>query len=66
MSSSPDPESYIRGQVYASPSDTRGRSRVPEWGSLGSVRGALSNGRSYREQVSLALAASMGYGLHKI
>ena len=37
----------ILGQVSASPSDTRGRSRVPELGSLGSVRGALSNGRPY-------------------
>src|ERR1044072_5336214 len=29
----------------ASPSNTRGGSRVPELGPLGSVRGALSNGR---------------------
>ena len=43
-------ESYILGQVCASPSDTRGRSRMPEWGSLGSVRGALSNGRPYRHR----------------
>jgi hypothetical protein len=27
---------------------------VPEWGSLGSVRGALSNGRSYRELIEFA------------
>ena len=31
------------------PSDTQGRSRVPELGPLGSVRGALSNGRPYRD-----------------
>src|SRR5690242_5222540 len=41
--------SFTPGQVSASPSDTQGRSRVPELGSLGSVRGALSNGRPYRE-----------------
>ena len=46
--SSPCHDSCILGQVCASPSDTRGRSRVPELGSLGSVRGALSNGRPYR------------------
>jgi hypothetical protein len=33
----------------ASPSRTRGRSRVREFRSLGSVRGALSNGRPYRD-----------------
>ena len=47
-SSFPRRESCILGQVCASQSDTRGRSRVPELGSLGSVRGALSNGRPYR------------------
>jgi hypothetical protein len=45
----PHRESCILGPVCASPSDTRGRSRVPELGSLGSVRGALSNERPYRE-----------------
>src|ERR1700737_1989962 len=35
--------------VCALPLDTRGRSRVPELGLLGSVRGALSNERPYRE-----------------
>src|SRR3954447_12580167 len=34
----------------ASPSDTQGGSRVPESGSLGSVRGALSNGRPCRDR----------------
>src|SRR5437764_6645164 len=33
----------------ASPSNTRGGSRVPELGPLGSVRGALSNERPYRD-----------------
>jgi len=37
------------GRACALPSDTQDRSRVPELGSLGSVRGALSNGRPYRE-----------------
>src|SRR6202047_402037 len=35
----PRRESCILGQVCASPSDTGGRSRVPELGSLGTVRG---------------------------
>ena len=47
-SSFPSRVSCTPGPVYALPSDTRGRSRVPELGSLGSVRGALSNGRPYR------------------
>jgi hypothetical protein len=42
--------------VCASPSDTRGRSRVPELGSLGSVRGAFSNERPYRELAKSARA----------
>src|SRR5262249_51986549 len=43
------PASFIRGRKSASPSGTRGGSRVPEWGPLGSVRGALSNERPYRD-----------------
>jgi hypothetical protein len=39
----------IRGPKSALPSNTRGGSRVPEWGPLGSVRGALSNERPYRD-----------------
>ena len=54
VSSSPSRMSFIRGRVRASPSDTRGRSRVPELGSLGSVRGALNNERPYRERVRSA------------
>src|SRR6266851_2410594 len=51
--SSPSRASFIPGRMCASPSDTRGRSRVPELGSLGSVRGASSNERSYREHIEI-------------
>src|SRR5271165_979061 len=34
-------------------SNTRGRSRMPELGPSGSVRGALSNGRPYRDMRSV-------------
>ena len=33
----------------ALPSHTQGGSRMPEWGPYGSVRGALSNERPYRD-----------------
>ena len=49
MTFSPGPASFIRGPKSGSPSNTRGGSRVPEWGPLGSVRGALSNERPYRD-----------------
>src|SRR3954468_7312332 len=49
MPGSPDRTSFTPGRVNASPSDTQGGSRVPELGPLGSVRGALSNGRPYRD-----------------
>ena len=39
------------------PSDTQGGSRVPELGPLGSVRGALSNGRPYRDSEPLVMIA---------
>src|SRR6516164_2906096 len=39
----------------ASPSHTRGRSRMLESGSSGSVRGASSNGRPYREPGPVAV-----------
>src|SRR6266446_2889434 len=42
MTFSPGPASFIRGPKSASPSNTRGGSRVPEWG-------ALSNERPYRD-----------------
>src|SRR6266481_940940 len=54
MTSSPGPASFIRGPKSASPSNTRGGSRVPEWGPLGSVRGALSNERPYRDLRNVA------------
>src|SRR6516165_5247305 len=38
-----------RKKGKASPSNTQGGSRVPELGPLGSVRGALSNERPYRD-----------------
>src|ERR1700758_899368 len=38
--------------TLASPSTTRGRNRMPELGTYGSVRGALSNGRPYRDPFS--------------
>jgi hypothetical protein len=46
----PKPRILHPGQVCGLPSDTRGRSRVRESRSLGSVRGTASNGRSYRER----------------
>ena len=45
MTFSPGPASVIRGLKSALPLGTRGGSRVPELGTLGSVRGALSNKR---------------------
>jgi group II intron reverse transcriptase/maturase len=50
---SPSHGSFILGRACALPSDTRGRSRVPELGSLGSVRGASSNERPYRENIAI-------------
>ena len=41
---------YGKPQSSASPSDTRGGSRMPESGPYGSVRGALSNERPYRDK----------------
>src|SRR5580692_2896282 len=46
---SPKSETSIRRLLIASSSTTRGGSRVPELGLLGSVRGALSNERPYRD-----------------
>jgi hypothetical protein len=58
-SSSQSRASSTLGRACALPSDTQGRSRVPELGSLRSVRGALSNGRPYRE---LVISQSKGQG----
>ena len=41
--------SFIPGRASASPSNTQGGSRMREFGTSGSVRGAASNGRPYRD-----------------
>src|SRR5208337_1072353 len=41
----------IREAVNGSASLTQGRSRVPELGTLGSVRGVARNGHPYRDKV---------------
>src|SRR5271166_1770346 len=46
---SPDRVSFIHGRACALPSDTRGGSRMRESRTYGSVRGAPSNGRPYRD-----------------
>src|SRR5262245_11183620 len=43
----------------ALPSYTQGGSRVPEWGPLGSVRGALSNERPYRDPLHVRTETSL-------
>src|SRR6202035_2921279 len=50
--SKPDVSSVlaIPGRVCGSPSDTRGKSRVREFRSHGSVRGAVRDDRPYRDQ----------------
>ena len=42
-------ERIRKAAMYASPSRTQGGSRMPESGPYGSVRGALSNERPYRD-----------------
>src|SRR4051794_32842659 len=44
-----DRASFTPGRSSVLPSDTQGGSRMPEWGPSGSVRGALSNERPYRD-----------------
>src|SRR3954467_5495815 len=41
---------FIHGQEYASPSRTQGGGRMREIRAYGSVRGALSNERPYRDR----------------
>jgi group II intron reverse transcriptase/maturase len=53
-SGSPSPVSYTLGRAFASPSNTRGRSRMRASRTYGSVRGAPSNGRSYRDRLDPA------------
>ena len=50
----PKPSILHPWPACALPSHTQGGSRVPECGPLGSVRGALSNERPYRDQLSRA------------
>ena len=56
----PKPASFIPGRMRALPSNTQGGSRVPELGTLGSVRGALSNERPYRDQIGRAGGPEFG------
>ena len=59
-------KSFFRGRSNALPSDTRGRSRMPELGSYGSVRGAAGNSRPYREcRPHEGGAAHTGAGVRK-
>src|ERR1700730_9307302 len=46
------PVSFIPGRANASPSNTQGGSPVRESRPLGSVRGVLSNGHSYRDRTA--------------
>ena len=48
-----EPEPFILGQTNDLPSNTQGGSRMPELGTFGSVRRALSNGRPYRDPRAL-------------
>src|ERR1700731_3946327 len=48
---------YVKSQISALASSIRGGSRVPELGPLGSVRGALSNERPYRDLTNVASKA---------
>src|ERR1019366_5318328 len=50
MTGFPTATSGIHGPTSALTSHTQGGSRVPELGPLGSMRGARSNARPYREQ----------------
>ena len=45
----PKPQIFTPGRTSALPSDTQGRSRMPELGPYGSVRGARGNSRPYRD-----------------
>src|SRR5260370_29748114 len=48
------PVSFIPGRANASPSNTQGGSPVRESRPLGSVRGVLSNGHSYRDRSAVS------------
>src|SRR5580704_10203720 len=59
-------KSFIPGRNSASPSDTRGGSRMRESRTYGSVRGAFGNGRPYRDRSLLVSETSRraGRGSH--
>jgi hypothetical protein len=52
----PHPASFIRGRTSALPSNTQGRSRMPELGTYGSERGVPGNGHPYRDYRSHSAA----------
>ena len=54
MTFSRNPESFTHGLAFALPSRTRGGSRMRELRPYGSVRGAVSNDRPYRDKVTTA------------
>ncbi len=56
--SPPAKNSFIRGHSNALPSSIRGGSRVREFRSRGSLRGAAGNGRLYRERALPVQTAS--------
>jgi hypothetical protein len=56
-------ESFTLGRKCASPSHTRGGSRMGESRSYRSVRGAISNERPYRELETIYKGAELLYGL---
>src|ERR1700745_3799276 len=50
-------KSFIPGRTRGLPSDTQGGSRMREFRTYGSVRGASGNGRPYRDHSLLVSAA---------
>jgi hypothetical protein len=60
----PNPKFFIRGHQIGLPSNIRGGSRMRESRTYGSVRGALSNGRPYRDR--LALSDSTGPAVRRM
>src|SRR3954454_20084836 len=58
MTGCPNPKSCTRGQLNGLPSNIQGGSRMRESRTYGSVRGALSNGRPYRDRHCLRMRSS--------
>src|SRR6185503_18809724 len=60
-------KSFTRGRISGLPSNTQGGSRMREFRTYGSVRGAFGNGRPYRDQtvfaVRLLVAVACRYGV---